>query len=56
MGYTKKIDVYSLGCVAYELATYQPPFYEHKTALSRLNAMMNNEPIPIDSEKWSEDF
>ena len=56
MGYSKEIDVWSLGIVAHKLATKKVPFIEgYNTPLERLNAMIKK-PSKRIGNMWSVEF
>jgi len=55
--YSKEVDVWAFGCLAYELATGKPPFFEHaRDDNSLFTAILNKQIKPIDTNKWSPVF
>lgn len=52
--YTRKVDIYSLGCFAYELATGNPPFVE--AGAFHIQAVLCDRPSRIPERRWSNDF
>ena len=52
--YDAKVDVWSLGIFAIEMAEGEPP-YIHEQQKRILFNILNNE-VPLISEKWSRDF
>ena len=55
--YSKEVDVWAFGCLAYELATGQPPFAEYaRDENSLFSAILNKQIKPIDLNKWSPAF
>lgn len=49
--YNNKTDIWSLGCVLYELLTYKHPF-DAQTQAALINKIMkgNYEPIPVTAQ------
>lgn len=48
-------DVWSIGCIAYELLTRHPPYYEESQYGSehRLKSYYHSETKPVFDPKWS---
>jgi NIMA (never in mitosis gene a)-related kinase len=46
--YTSKTDIWSFGCIVYELLTLRKAFYG-KTVFDTMDSIMKNKPKPIDS-------
>ena len=53
--YSKKVDVWSFGCFAYELATGGPPNNNAKTNADIIDHILNEEPALIPA-RWSTTF
>ena len=52
--YSKKVDVYNFGCLAYELATGMPPFAAKIQSQYELLYHIKSTKVPdIDPSKWS---
>ena len=52
--YSKKVDVWSFGCLAYELATGSPPFFDLNRSALTYNVM--NIDVPKIRGNWSNEF
>lgn len=52
--YSKKVDVWSFGCLAYELATGSPPFFDLNRSALTYNVM--NIDVPKIKGNWSSEF
>ena len=53
--YNRKVDIYSFGCFAYELATGTPPFF-HSVGGNHIHTALNETPEPISARRWSANF
>jgi serine/threonine protein kinase len=52
--YSKEVDVWAFGCLAYELATGLPPFQDLQS--DSLITAIQSRSVPPIPEKWSPDF
>lgn len=55
-GYTDKVDVWSLGITALEMANGEPPHYHKKPLKALLLITTSPSPTVANPEKWSESF
>lgn len=53
--YSKPVDVWSLGCFAYELATGMPPFSNIRNQKKLMDTIINVD-VPEIPGRWSDDF
>lgn len=55
-GYTDKVDVWSLGITALEMANGEPPHYHKKPLKALLLITTSPSPTVANPEKWSDSF
>ena len=55
-GYNSKVDIWSLGITALEMADGEPPYYKDPPLKALLKISTNASPTVQDPSKWSREF